>query len=358
MKNGNRVSLPVVVSLVASLAALGVSVGGYVRGGGRAPGGGGAAVTAADLARLAASVDGLKNRVDGIRAAVELTGRTGGGAAGGEAGGTPEGGDADRLAKLEGVVERAGLDKLAQSGQLDPEFLESIHTDYASRKQVSEYRAKILARNEAQHQADAQKFDAKTVSQLYDVARTQGQDSDKALTVLMEQFPEANATGMAIAERALQAAMQADTPSVEEYYTALVKSGAFGEVVTDMGIEAVPSLQHYLIGQYLKEGRVTEAETLLNQMSTGYQSSYVADRGRSGEPEWYPVETLVENLKQEVANASAGGAVGATSGRSPNQTVTATPGGQTGTGPGGGGGGAAVQPGSSASGGAGRPGGR
>lgn len=349
MKSGNRVSMPVIISLVASLAALGVSVGGYLRGGSaRGAGGGGeTAVTAGDLARLESSVDGLRRRLDGIRAAVELAGRAGEVAS--RTAGAPvatDGVDGERLAKLEGVVERAGLDKLSQSGQLDPEFLASMHTDYASRKQVSEYRFKILARNEAQHQADAQKYDAKTLSQLYDVARGRGQDSDKALTVLTEQFPDANATGMALAERALQAAMQVDTPSVEEYYTALVRSGAFSGVVTDMGVEAVPSLQNYLIGQYLKEGRTAEAEALLNQMSAADQSSYVADRGQSGEPEWYPVGTVVENLRQELANASAGGALGTTSGRS-STPPAAVPGAPSG-------GGSVANPGPSASGG-GRP---
>jgi hypothetical protein len=282
----------------------------------------------AEMARLDAAVAGLRQRLDGLRAAADMHGRSAPreapagatvAAAGDNAGDNQP--EDQRLARLEGIVQSTGLEKLAGDGQIDPQFLGTLHSDYATRKQASEFRYRALARNEAQHQSDKEKYTGKTLSQLYDVARSQGQESDKALAVMTEQYPNAKATGMVLAERALQSAMSADTPSVEELYVKLAQNAEFADVVTDMGVEAIPAIQHYLIGQYLKEGRVTEAEALLTRLGESYTGSYVADRGESGEPAWVEVDTLVQNLRKEIANAASGasGTLGTSGKRSPGQ---------------------------------------
>jgi hypothetical protein len=215
---------------------------------------------------------------------------------------------------------------------MDPEFLRSMHADYQQRKAVQEYQQKALARNEAQRRADAAKYDGEKLAALYDQAISpQNRDRDTALTSMLTEYPDANVTGMALAERALEAAMGADTASVESYYKALSANANFSELVTDMGIEAVPTLQKFLIGQYIQAGRYEEATALVDALEHTYTDSYVAERGRSGDPEWMPVSQVVQNLRQEVTSAASGQGVGSTGGPGsaspqPAGGATATPG--------------------------------
>jgi len=96
--------------------------------------------------------------------------------------------------------------------------------------------------------------------------RADTQESDSAFAELIAKYPEANATGMAIAERALVSGFRRNTSEVEKYYDMLRENKNFSYIVTDRGVEAMPNVEYYLARQYLRQGDNDNALALIESL--------------------------------------------------------------------------------------------
>jgi len=210
------------------------------------------------------------------------------------------------LNRLQEIVESTGLDQLATRENIDPDILREIYDQYTERKQITAYRQSLLEQNNQMHSIDAQHYD-KELHELYQQAHLRrirdliDEDSEKAFNIMVEKYPEANATAMVIAERALSSAWRRNTADVEKYYNMLQENPNedFLNVVIDRGIEAVPNIERYLAWQYMSEGRNKEAAYLIESLERNYAESLVLVRGGGGRPRWVPVSEVVPILKQQ-----------------------------------------------------------
>lgn len=184
----------------------------------------------------------------------------------------------------------------------------------ALKRQVQEHRAHLLEVNRALHQEDRAKY-GEVVARLYQQARVQGRGemnpterakSEEALSKLLENYPEANATGMLIAERALQSAMRMKAADVEFYFSMLTKQPKFCKIVTDNGIDAYPSLMVYLIHEYIRQGDKEKAVQYIQRLERDYGDRLVADKGPGGGPEWRLGSEICQKLRRELNRSGMG----------------------------------------------------
>jgi hypothetical protein len=207
-----------------------------------------------------------------------------------------------KVQQLTQIVSSTGLDQLAASEDLDPTILAKIYEEYALQDQVSNYREQILARNRELHQLDRNQYDEELTT-LYDRARLRrrgegnAEDQEKAFSEMLTKFPDAYATGMAIAERALRSAFRQRNNDVEEYYGMLRENDMFSTIVTDRGMEAMPNLENYLANRYIREGRVEEAQVFIESLEGKYADSFVLTRGADRRFKWLPASQVAENLR-------------------------------------------------------------
>ena len=218
----------------------------------------------------------------------------------------------EELARLRKRVNDLGDKKLSDKDMQDEKFLSELYDSFQSARDSRDARAKMIQASQDQHRMDADRYDA-GLSDLYQQAmgyldgdarpRRYGELSeeekkicDGALEQMVEEYPDAYATGMAIADRALNAAAEMNTVDVEAYYNVLAGNEKFSTLVTDQGVQAVPSLQSYLVRSYISDGKTGEAKVLLNDLSNDANTTYVADRGASGEPVWRSSSEVVSEL--------------------------------------------------------------
>ncbi len=184
--------------------------------------------------------------------------------------------------------------------------------------QADDQQVLFLAINKSLHREDREKY-GEAVGHLYQQARardrseanpTERVKSEQAFSKLIDEYPEANATGMVIGERALESAMRMKTADVEFYFDMLSKQPKFQRIVTDMGIEAYPAILIYLTHQYIREGRMEKAEEFVKQLEKNYGNKFVADKGRAGEPEWKLGSEISEVLRREMAGPLGGPGMG------------------------------------------------
>jgi hypothetical protein len=176
--------------------------------------------------------------------------------------------------------------------------------------QLAPHLMRLLEMNQSLHKDDRERY-GEEVHALYLQARLSDQgpgtlseraDSERALSKLLEKYPEANATAMAIAERALESAMRRKTTDAEFYFNMLSKHKNHQGIVTDKGVEAYSSLLVYLIHQYIRDRRSEQAEELIRQLEADYGDKLVADQDRSGEPDWRPGSEIAGTLRRELGN--------------------------------------------------------
>jgi len=216
--------------------------------------------------------------------------------------------DAIAIRRLEKIVESTGLEQLAANQNMDPAILSEIYDEYADRKQVDQRRQQQLENNRNLHQADAQRYGEELMA-LYEKARLrrrgdiERQASDSAFAELLAKYPEANATGMAIAERALVSGFRRNTSEVEKYYDMLRENENFSHIVTDRGVEAMPNVEYYLARQYLRRGNMDDAVTLIESLERKYPDSLLFTRRPGSGPRWQPVNQVIENLRREAESA-------------------------------------------------------
>ena len=209
------------------------------------------------------------------------------------------------LKRLEQIVDSTGLNKLADSENMDPERLQKMVDEYAYREQVIAHRQRLLDVNQQLHRSDESSFDPELDS-LYQLARQRGRgeasaaERDNAFNEMLEKYPDAYATGMVIAERALVAAFRQNTNDLENYYNQLSANENFSGIVTDRGLEAMPNIQYNLARQYIKEGRIEEAGLLIENLEKNYTGSFLAVRSRGRRPNLVPAGQVVERLRRQI----------------------------------------------------------
>jgi hypothetical protein len=115
----------------------------------------------------------------------------------------------------------------------------------------------------------------------------------------MAKYPDANATGMAIAERALFSGFRNNTSDVEKYYDLLRRNENFLNVVTDRGVEAMPNIEFYLARQYLRQGNTDNALALLESLEKNYPDSRLFTGRFGGSQRWQPASQVIPSLRQE-----------------------------------------------------------
>ncbi len=193
------------------------------------------------------------------------------------------------------------------NGKVNPEVLSRMSDHFLRLENITKKQRDLMQRNREQRRADLEKYGQKLLD-LYAAARPGGNGqtdeasqkaSDEAFASLVSQYPTANSTGMAIAERALNAALDLNSDEVIQYYNMLKSSDAYAHVVTDNGMEAIPTLQSYLVQDYLSRGQIAEARALITDMRNNYADSVILDRSPdSPEPVWRSGAEVANNLEQ------------------------------------------------------------
>jgi hypothetical protein len=207
-----------------------------------------------------------------------------------------------KVQQLAQIIRSTGLDQLAASEDLDPTILAKIYEDYVFQNQVGNYREQILAKNHELHQLDRNQYHEELMA-LYDRARLRrrgegnAEDQEEAFSEMLTKFPDAYATGMAIAERALRSAFMRKSNDVEKYYDMLHENNKFSNIVTDRGMEAMPNIENYLAYSYIRKGRVDEAQIFIESLESKYASSFVLTRGADGRLKWLPASQVAANLR-------------------------------------------------------------
>jgi len=203
--------------------------------------------------------------------------------------------------RLKQIVKSTGLELLAANEDINPELLKEIYDNQAERNEIDSRRAYLRETNSELHRADDMQYDEE-LNTLYQRARLRGrrdvsrQDRDKAFEEMLEKYPEAYATGMVVAERALFSAFRRNNAEVEKYYKLLSENEGFSNLVTDRGIEAVPNIEYYLTRQYLRDGRTGDAHLLLESLEKNYPDSLLFVRRRGRGAGWQSVSREVPRL--------------------------------------------------------------
>jgi len=210
------------------------------------------------------------------------------------------------LQKLKDIIASTDLDLLFEKKNIDPDILSRMYSEYVERKQLSDYRQSLFERNEIQHIMDAEQFD-NSLNDLYRRARFRrgedpnSEDRKAAFSEMLERYPDAYATAMAVSERAFAAMRSRDTSGVEAFYSMLQESEneSAADVVTDRGVEAVPNIEFYLARQYMRQGREQEADILIESLQNNYPQSHIFTGGRGRGPRWIPVSELLNRISLE-----------------------------------------------------------
>lgn len=207
------------------------------------------------------------------------------------------------LKRLEKIVESTGLGQLAENQNMDPAILSELYDEFADRRQAAQRRDQQLGFNRQLHQADADQYGPELMA-LYERARlrrrgsAERQERDDAFAELLAKYPEANATGMAIAERALVSGFRRNTSEAEKYYDMLRENENFSHIVTDRGVEAMPNIEYYLARQYLRQGNRDDAMPLIQSLEN-YPDSLLFTRRPGSGPRWQPVTQVIGDLHRD-----------------------------------------------------------
>ena len=211
----------------------------------------------------------------------------------------------EAVRRLEKIVESTGLEQLAANQNMDPAILSEIYEEYADRRQAVQRHEQQLELNREFRKADSDQYGEELMA-LYERARLRGrgstdrQERDSAFAELIAKYPDAYASGMAIAERALFSGFRRNTSEVEKYYDMLRNNENFSHIVTDRGVEAVPNIEYNLARQYLRQGNSDDALALVESLEKNYPDSLVFTRRLGSNRRWQPVSQVVSNLRQKV----------------------------------------------------------
>ena len=218
-----------------------------------------------------------------------------------------------RLVQITRVMRASGLDAATPllSGPPGSEpLLTTISEQYAARARFEENRQRLSERAAQMRRRDLETYgpsDFQRLTELSQKARprrgneTQAERAEReaALNNLMSNYPESWAASVAVAEQALDAAMNRNTQGAEMYYESLLGTSPYGEVVTEQGIDAIPTLQTYLARQYIQEGRSADAAAILEALSA-HSDRLIIEPNEMGEPTTKSVSEIVNDLRQRL----------------------------------------------------------
>ena len=94
--------------------------------------------------------------------------------------------------------------------------------------------------------------------------------------------------------------MQKDISAKLSFGFGLFANDNFSTVATDRGTEVLPTVEHYLAQQYLRDGRIEDARTLRDSLELNYANSYILTREPGTGWKWLPVSQVVSNLDQQI----------------------------------------------------------
>jgi hypothetical protein len=165
----------------------------------------------------------------------------------------------------------------------------------AGRAQFEARREELSRQAQASQDKDYSRYGAERYGELEDLYRAarpgRGAETEEdrtkrtnALNQMREEFPEAYATGTAIAEQALSEALNGNAAQVEAYLQSLTENSQYANIVTDQGVEAVPNIQAYLARQYIEQNRLDEAVALLDDLSQRFPDSLIMEPNVGGPP--------------------------------------------------------------------------
>ena len=206
------------------------------------------------------------------------------------------------LLSLKQIIESTGLDQLAKTKNIDPNVLKELYDSRIDRNDFVSQRNYLLEQNKELHLADNKRYDEELDSLYrrarFRIRREYTEDSNKAFEEMLTKYPDAYATAMAIGERALFS-IRSNTPEAEKYYKMLQanQNESYSNVITDQGIEVLPNIEYFLARQYVRQGRLKEADTMLKSIEVNYSDSllFFGRRGR-----WQPISQAVARLRNEM----------------------------------------------------------
>lgn len=219
----------------------------------------------------------------------------------------------DEVSRLARVLDTTGLEHVA-TNQVDPQALRDVLTEYSERRQIAQVQERLQQRNQERH-AEDQKVYGEELSRLYEQARfrwgrDRGSDQERetAFQELMQKYPDAHATAMIAAERAVGALFRGNVEDAERYYAFLQSNPKFAGTVTDWGVEAMPAIQAGLAHMYLRQNRRQDAERLINDLEQKYGDSYIVTMGGGGrrggrrgfEPRWERGSAVAQSLRERL----------------------------------------------------------
>lgn len=219
----------------------------------------------------------------------------------------------DEVSRLARVLDTTGLEQVA-TNEVDPQALRDVLTEYSERRQIAQVQERLQQRNEELH-AEDQKVYGEELNRLYEQARfrwgrDRGSDEEreKAFQELVQKYPDAHATAMIAAERAVGALFRDNIEDAERYYAFLQSNPKFAGTVTDWGVEAMPAIQAGLARMYLRQNRRQDAERLINDLEQNYGDSYIFTMGGGGrrggrrgfEPRWERGSAVAQSLRERL----------------------------------------------------------
>ena len=219
------------------------------------------------------------------------------------------------VSRLEEILDVSGVEDLATNLSVDPQALQELVGQYTERRNAELNREQARERFQVSMAQDVERY-GEDIQTLFDQSRMRfgrrgnnNEDREAAYKELQEKYPDSYAAAAAVGENALGAAFRRDVAAVEGYYEQLKGSKYGANVTTEWGLEVTPAVEYYLANQYVRDGRYTDAQPLLESLEQNYSGSYVFNmnrrgRGGRGNPEdrFQPVGSAVSDLRNQMEN--------------------------------------------------------
>jgi len=215
----------------------------------------------------------------------------------------------DEVMRLKYIVDSLGLDQLAYEHNIDFGFLKEMFDTQKEEQKRAAYLRRMMKQNQQLLREDETDY-GKGIISLSEKARCRGEDgrydrsAEDAFNALLDLYPDAYATAMLIADRALESVFEDDVTKAEEYYDMLLLNGteAYPSVMTSYDVEALPAIEYYLAERYVQQGRRTEAERLADSIEENYPDSLIlvsTDNSKSMEPALHLIQGLRNSIEME-----------------------------------------------------------
>ncbi len=208
----------------------------------------------------------------------------------------------DSMFQLEQIVDASGMKTIATNDAVDQSIMKQVYDEYYERKLIATHRERMEEMNQALHTADTETYDEE-LKDLYEEARfvwgrkDNPEQREVAMKELLEKYPDANATGMIIAESAMMSALKNNLEDAERYYGMLAENDNFSDIVTDWNLKAVPTMQYYLAGQYIDKGRPDDARRMINALTRNNETMIFVGGGGS---KYQTTQNAINGLRERI----------------------------------------------------------